>query len=336
MRVTTNKSVNLLRSGLVAFGLVCFGAQVALSGTLDTVKKRGKLECGVSEGLLGFSARDEAGNWSGFDVDFCRAVAAAVFGNADKVDYVPLSAVKRFDALSSGKIDLLSRNTTWTMSRDVERGLEFVGITYFDGQGFMTRRENGLSSALQLGSAKICALSGTTSEANARAYFSQNKVDVEIVTFPKREDALKAYADRKCDVYSADRSALASERSKLEDSADHMLLPEVASKEPLGPVVRQDDHAWLELNRWVLFLLINAEEAGWQSTTKGDAPIVVPAEVSAKLGLPKGWAADVIKSVGNYGEIFARNVGRDTPLGLGRGLNALWTRGGLIYAPPMR
>lgn len=324
------------QASLLAFGLTGMSAATAVAGTLDDVKARGTLNCGVSEGLVGFSARDKDGKWSGFDVDYCRAVAAAVLGDAGKVKYVPLSAVKRFDALKSGKIDVLSRNTTWTMSRDITLGLEFIGITYFDGQGFLTRRENGISSALQLGAAKICALSGTTSEANARAYFTHNKVDVEIVTFAKREAALKAYEARDCDAYSADRSALASERSKLPDSAEHMLLPEVASKEPLGPVVRQDDQAWAELNRWVLFLLINAEEAGWGIASKGAAPITLPEKVNARLGLPKGWPAKVISTVGNYGDIFERNIGRDTPLALGRGLNALWTRGGLIYAPPMR
>lgn len=324
----------------IAGGVLCASGFGAAAATLDTVKKRGKLVCGVSEGLPGFSAPDGTKTWRGFDVDICRAVSAAIFGAPDKVDYVPLTASARFEALTSGKIDLLSRNTTWTLSRDVELGLEFVGVTYYDGQGFMTRAENGLSSALQLNSARICILAGTTSVDNARAYFEGHGIKVELKEFDKREDALQAYDRRDCDALSADRSALASQRSSLKDADDHVLLPEVISKEPLGPVVRQDDPAWAELVRWVVFLLINAEEAGWSSAdvaAKPDAsPISVPGAVNARLGLDANWPRAVIGAVGNYAEIFQNNVGEDSPLRIKRGINALWSRGGILYAPPMR
>jgi general L-amino acid transport system substrate-binding protein len=217
----------------------------ALADILDSTKKRGTLNCGVSEGLAGFSARDGDGNWRGFDVDFCRAVAAAVLGDSDRVTYVPLNAIERFDALTSGQIDLLARNTTWTLTRDVERDLEFVGVSYYDGQGFMTSVENGLSSALQLGGAKICVLAGTTSVDNAKAYFARHDIAVEIVEFEKREEAFAAYLKGECTAYSADRSALASQRSTIDAPADHELLPEVISKEPLGPVVRQEEAPWI-------------------------------------------------------------------------------------------
>lgn len=310
----------------------------ATAGTFDAVKKRGHVICGVSEGLPGFSLQDANKTWRGFDVDFCRAVAAAIFGSPQKVAFVPLTAVDRFDALSSGKIDLLARNTTWTLSRDIGLGLDFAGVSYYDGQGFMTRSENGLTSALQLSSARICLVSGTTSVQNAQNYFDQNNIKVTLLQFEKRQDATKAYVSRQCDAYSADRSALASERTQLEDGDEHIVLPEVISKEPLGPVTRQDDPVWSETVRWVLFLLINGEEAGWTSANaaKGAPTIQIPQDVNAKLGLDANWAAKVIGSVGNYGEIFDRNLGKDSPLRLGRGINALWSDGGILYAPPMR
>lgn len=321
-------------------GMLAAAASSTQAGTLDEVKQRGHLLCGVSEGLIGFSVLDESKTWRGFDADFCRAVAAAIFTDPDKVGYVSLSAGERFDALTSGKIDLLSRNTTWTLSRDVELGLEFVGVSYYDGQGFMTRSENGLSSALQLGGKKICVLGSTTSANNAKAFFEGHNINVELAEYDQREDALKAYEARECDVYSADRSALASQRTKLKDQNEHMLLPEVISKEPLGPVVRQDDPAWSELVRWVLFLLINAEEAGWTSSDVAakpdEAPISIPEAVSQKMGLEKDWPRAVIGSVGNYDEIFENNIGAETPLRISRGVNALWAKGGILYAPPMQ
>lgn len=310
------------------------------AGTLKTVQERGKLVCGVSEGLLGFSAQPAGDSWEGFDVDFCRSVAAAVLGDADKVTYVPLSAVDRFAALSSGKIDILSRNTTWTLNRDVDLELEYAGVSYYDGQGFMTHVDNGLSSALQLSGRKLCVLEGTTTIANAKAFFSRAKIDVEIREFAKREDALEAYEKRECAAFTSDSSALASARTRMEVPDDHILLPEVISKEPLGPVVRQDDPNWVEIVRWTLFMLINAEEVGWSSNRADKMPesssLVISGDIAAKLGLKESWARDVIAAVGNYGEIFERNLGKGSRLKLERGINALWTQGGILYAPPMR
>ena len=325
---------------ILAIATILIGGAPAVAGTLQDIKSRGELICGVSEGLEGFSAPGSDKSWKGFDVDFCRAVAAAVFADGTKVKYVPLTASERFDALTSGKIDLLSRNTTWTLARDVNAGFEFVAISYFDGQGFMTKLDNGLSSALQLDGEKICVLAGTTSVDNASSFFARSKLKVELVKFDKREDALNAYAKGDCIAYSADRSALASQRTKLEKPEEHMLLPEVVSKEPLGPVIRQDDPLWSDLVRWTLFLLVNAEEAGWSSATADKMPetssLAIPAEVTKEFGLEENWATNVIRTVGNYGEIFERNLGQKTSLKLERGINALWTQGGILYAPPMR
>ena len=323
----------------VAFAALAQPLQVN-AGTLADVRARGTLNCGVSEGLVGFSAQDSHKEWVGFDVDFCRAVSAAVFGRPDKVTFVPLSATNRFDALKSKRIDILARNTTWTLGRDVVLELEFIGVSYYDGQGFMTSRSNGLSSALQLAKATICILEGTTSQTNATQYFAERNIDVNFSAFKDRNALVKAYAEGRCDAYSADLSGLASVRLGLNDPASHMFLPEVISKEPLGPVVRQADPQWADLTRWVLFLLVNAEEAGWTKALaiSGELPkaIKTTAEVNTKLGLDAKWSINVIKWVGNYGEIFARNIGKDSSLGLSRGINALWTRGGILYAPPLR
>lgn len=329
-----------LRVAIFAVALAFMTASGAHAGTLAGVKENGVLRCGVSEGLAGFSAQDGEKAWRGFDVDFCRAMAAAIFGDGDKVEFVPLSAADRFEALKAGKVDVLSRNTTWTLGRDIDAELEFVGVSYYDGQGFLVGVDKGLSSALQLEDAKICILGGTTSVDNAKAYFARNKLKVEVVEFAKREEALEAYRKGDCAAYSADRSALASERTRLTSPDAHMLLPEVISKEPLGPAVRQDDPSWSELSRWVLFLLVNAEEAGWVADQAGTPPeeFADNAMKSAgiKLGLSESWASDVIRTVGNYGEIFDRNIGARSPLKLERGINALWTQGGILYAPPMR
>jgi general L-amino acid transport system substrate-binding protein len=325
---------------LILAGMIVFGSQLAGAATLDEVRQRGVLNCGVSEGLEGFSAQDASKEWRGFDVDYCRAVAAAVLGDAAKVAFVGLDATARFEALTKKKIDVLARNTTWTLSRDVAMEFEFVGVSYYDGQGFMTRRANGLSSALQLSQATICVLAGTTSETNAVRFFADKQIPVKTEPFQDRAALAQAYDGKKCDAYSADLSGLASIRLRLKQPDDHMLLPEVISKEPLGPVVRQGDPQWIDITRWTLFLLVNAEEVGWTKTEAakpGSADvIVVPAEVSKKLALAQDWPRKVIQSVGNYGEVFARNVGEDSPLGLSRGVNALWTRGGILYAPPMR
>ncbi len=313
----------------------------AQAGTLDEVRKRGVLNCGVNANLKGFSEQGKDKKWSGFDVDYCRAVSAAIFGDTDKVKYIPLSSTERFKALQDKKIDVLSRNTTWTMSRDVDLGLTFIGVNYYDGQGFMTRRNYGLSSALQLVRASICVLEGTTSEDNATRYFSSRQLKVTIKKFKERKDLLKAYEEEKCDTFSGDRSALASDRLSLKTPEEHQLLPEVISKEPLGPVVRDDDAQWTDLTRWVLFLLINAEEAGWSQDSAGSnkampAVIQITPGINKKLGLKDDWAVNVIKSVGNYGEIFERHIGENSSLKLTRGVNALWSKGGFLYAPPMR
>lgn len=328
------------RFALFFFVALMFGTIAGSAGTLEEVRKRGVLKCGVSEGLLGFSYQGKDKEWSGFDVDYCRAVAAAVLGDPQKIEFVPLSAKTRFDALTDGTIDVLSRNTTWTMARDVVREFEFVGVSYYDGQGFMTRRSNGLSSALQLNQAIICLLDGTTAKANAEQYFTANNVKVTFRSFADRSALVEAYGKKECDVYSADRSGLASDRLRTKEPDAHMLLPEIISKEPLGPVVRQNDPQWADIARWVLFLIINAEERGWTkeaaSAPNGKVRIVPSAEVNAKLGLDAAWCENVIKAVGNYGEIFSRNLGEDSRLSLNRGANSLWTRGGILYAPPMR
>ncbi len=315
----------------------------AQASTLEEVRQRGVLNCGVSNGLLGFSYQ-EAGPkntkvWRGLDVDYCRAVAAAIFADPDKVKFVPLSASERFKALQDKKIDVLSRNTSWTMERDVKHDFAFVGISYFDGQGFMTRQENGLSSALQLSQAKICVLDGTTSQRNVERYYKAQKIDVTIEKFTDRTAMAKAYDEKKCDAMSADRSGLASLRAGLKVPEDHVLLPEVISKELLGPVVRQDDAQWIDVTRWVLFLLINAEEIEWtqhEAAKAGTTDLIAPdSAINQKLGLKDGWCRDVIKSVGNYAEIYKRNILTNYKLGLQRGINSLWLRGGLMVAPPM-
>ncbi len=330
-----------LLASLTLFSLLMLALPLtAQASTLEEVQGRGVLNCGVSEGLKGFSDQNAEKKWTGFDVDYCRAVSAAIFGDPDKVNYVPLSTSNRFEALNDKKIDILARNTTWTLSRDVELQLSFIGTSYYDGQGFMTRETYGLSSALQLAEATICVLEATTSETNATQFFKARNINVNFVKFTDREELIKAYDGGKCEAFSADRSGLASVRSLLSSPVEHILLPEVISKEPLGPVVRSNDTQWINLSRWVLFLLINAEEAGWsqEKAAKGELPqsIQISDEVSKKLGLKSGWAVNVIKSTGHYGEIFARNIGEQSPLALTRGVNALWSRGGILYAPPMR
>ena len=311
---------------------------VAHAGTLDDVRARDRLVCGVSDGLPGFSVRSPDGDWSGFDVDICRAVATAALGDFNKVEYVPLSASARFDALRKGKIDLLSRNSTWTMSRDLG-GLEFAGIAYYDGQGFMVHAVDGMTSALQLDGARVCVVTGTTTEENAAAYFIANGLDVSFVRFTSRPEARMAFASNDCDVFTADASALAAERSVLPTPDDYVILSEIISKEPLGPVTRESDPAWTALVRWTLYGLINAEERDMtDESVEGDraqaAALGKPA--AAPLGLADEWLASVIASVGNYGQIFDRNLGEDSRLGIRRGVNALWTEGGILYAPPMQ
>jgi general L-amino acid transport system substrate-binding protein len=329
--------------GLVA---IVAGRHPADAQTLKAVKERGTLNCGVSQGLLGFSSMDDKNAWSGFDVDICRAVAAAIFGDPAKVNFVPLDAVTRFDALQSSKIDLLSRNSTWTMSRESSLGLMFTGVAYYDGQGFLLRRDAGIDTALQLGGKTVCTQTGTTTELNLADYFRANDMALKVVALGTAEETLKAYDDRKCDVLTSDVSQLYAERLKLAAPDSHVILPEVISKEPLGPAVRQGDDQWFNLVKWTLYSLINAEELGVKSAGIDDAVkstnpnirrlVGTEGEFGEQLGLAKDWAARAIRAVGNYGEIYERNVGTQSKLSIPRGLNALWTQGGIQYAPPVR
>ncbi|MEH0075155.1 amino acid ABC transporter substrate-binding protein [Pannonibacter sp. Pt2] len=326
--------------------VVAAAATSASAGTLDDVKAKGFIQCGVSQGLPGFSNPDAQGNWSGLDVDVCRAVSAAIFGDANKVKYSPLSAKERFTALQSGEIDVLSRNTTWTSSRDTSLGLNFTGVTYYDGQGFMVRKSLGVTSALELSGASVCTQTGTTTELNIADYFRSNNMPYEVVAFEKADEVVKAYDAGRCDVFSTDASGLYAERLKLANPADHVVLPEIISKEPLGPVVRHGDDQWFDLVKWSLFAMINAEELGitsanveeMKSSENPEIKRLLGAEgdFGQQLGVGNDWVVNIVKGVGNYGESFDRNVGPDTPLGIARGLNALWTKGGLQYAPPVR
>jgi general L-amino acid transport system substrate-binding protein len=322
------------------------GATAAHADTLSDVKAKGYIQCGVTGGVAGFSAPDANNVWAGLEVDFCRAVAAAVFNNADSVRYTPLTSQERFAALSAGEIDILSRTTTWTMSRDTDLGISFVGTMYYDGQGFMVRKADGIASALDLSGAAICIESGTTTELNAADYFAANNLEFNTVVFVDQDEVVKAYEDGRCDVYTTDASALAAERSKFAVPDDHIILPEIISKEPLGPVVRQGDDLWFKINRWAYYALLEAEELGVTSANVdemlgSDNPAIkrllgVEGDFGAPIGLTKDWAYQIIKLVGNYGESFDRNVGPSTDIALERGLNALWTNGGLQYAPPIR
>mgnify|MGYP001627776344 FL=1 len=327
----------------VAAGL---GATAASAATLDDVKGKGFVQCGVSTGLAGFSAPDDAGDWKGIDVDLCRGVAAAIFKDASAVKYSPLSAKERFTALQSGEIDVLSRNTTWTMSRDTELGLNFAGVNYYDGQGFMVRKSLGVNSALQLSGASVCVQTGTTTELNLTDYFKANNMTYNPVVFEKLEEVNAAYDSNRCDVYTTDQSGLYAIRLGLSAPDEHVVLPEVISKEPLGPVVRQGDDQWFNIVKWVHFAMINAEELGVSSENvdemlESENPNIMrllgkEGTFGEAIGLENDWAYQVIKLVGNYGEVFEANVGESTPLGISRGLNALWTNGGLQYAPPVR
>ena len=333
-------------TGVLGVAALALAGSVASAATLDDVKAKGFVQCGVSQGLPGFSNPDSDGKWSGIDVDICRGVAAAIFGDGDAVKYTPLSAKERFTALQSGEIDLLPRNTTWTMSRDTQLGLNFAGVNYYDGQGFMIRTEMGINSALELSGASICTNTGTTTELNVADYFRANNMEYELVAFEKSDEVVAAYDAGRCDVYTTDQSGLYAQRLKLTNPGEHKVLPEIISKEPLGPVVRQGDDQWFNIVKWVHFATINAEELGVTSANvdemkTSDNPNIkrllgTEGDFGTPMGLDADWAAKVIKIVGNYGEIFDRNVGPDTPLGIARGVNALWSKGGLQYAPPIR
>lgn len=334
----------------VAATLTWAGMTAAASAgeTLDAVKERDSLRCGVNTGLAGFSIADDQGNWSGLDVDYCRAVAAAVLGDADKVEYTPLSAQQRFTALQTGEIDILSRNTTWTLTRDASLGLHHAGVDFYDGQGFMVPADLGVDSAKELDGASVCVQSGTTTELNLSDYFRANDMDFEPVVFESLSESLNAFFGGRCQVYTTDKSQLASIKSVEAPNPDaYKILPETISKEPLGPMVRRGDDAWFAVARWVLIALIQAEESGVTSDNVEDMqadsenPMITrmlgaSGDMGDKLNLDPDWAYRAINQVGNYGEIYRRNVGPDTPLGLERGLNDIWTEGGLMYAPPIR
>jgi general L-amino acid transport system substrate-binding protein len=335
-------------SGVIAtlVSAILYHATVAQGATLDEVKKRGVVTCGVSEGIPGFSFQAAEGVWAGLDIDFCKAIAAAVLGDSSKVRLVPTSPGERFKPLTEGKVDVLTRNTSWTMQREIEQKVIFPGVLYFDGQGFMVPRELGLSSPNQLSGAKVCVLSGTTSERNAEAFFARAGLQVELLKFTHRTEALEAYEGGACDAHTADRSALFGELQLLKEPTNHMVLAETISKEPLSPVVRSGDRGWGDIVRWVLAALLNAEEIGLTQAllSKGAAPQLSPEQarlideggkLGTRLGLSATWAANVIQSVGNYAEMFDRNVGKGSTLGMVRGANALWRDGGLMYAPPM-
>jgi general L-amino acid transport system substrate-binding protein len=323
-----------------------FAASTASAQVLKSVKDRGSLNCGANGTLAGFGLPDAQGNWTGLDVDFCRAVAAAIFDDPTKVKFVPLSAKDRFTALQSGEVDVLARNTTWTSSRDTSLGLNFVGVNYYDGQGFMVRKSLKVNSALELSGAAVCVQQGTTTELNLADYFRANKMTLKTVTFATANEAIKAYDAGRCDAYTTDASGLYAERLRLTKPDDHIVLPEIISKEPLGPSVRHGDDQWFDIVKWTLFAMLNAENLGVTSKNvdemmKSTNPAIrrllgVEGNYGEQLGLTKDWAARIIKHVGNYGESFDRNVGAGSRLKIDRGLNRLWTKGGIQYAPPVR
>ncbi len=326
--------------------VLALSAQAAAAQTLAAVKARGELICGANGTVAGFGLPDPQGNWTGFDVDFCRAIAAAIFNDPTKVKFVPLTAKDRFTALQSGAVDVLSRNTSWTLSRDTALGLDFAAITYFDGQGFMVRKALKVSSALELSDAAVCVQQGTTSELNLGDYFRSHHMGVKTVTFATADEALKAYETERCDAFTTDASALYAERLRLADPSQHIVLPEIISKEPLAPAVRQGDALWTDIVRWTHFAMLNAEELGIRQSNvdeklKSDDPetrrlLGVEGQYGEGLGLTNDWAYRIIKHVGNYGDTFERNLGQGSPLKIARGLNALWTKGGLQYGPPIR
>lgn len=342
---------NLIQRPLLAasmFALLGAVATPAMAGkTLDAIKSRGALNCGVNPSLPGFAAADSQGNWTGLDVDVCKAVAATVLGDASKVKWTPLNATQRFAVLQAGEIDILSRNTTWTLNRDASLGLHFTGTTYYDGQGFMVNKKSKITSAKQLKGATVCVQSGTTTEKNLADYSKAMKLNMKPVVFETQEATNKAYFTGRCQVYTTDASGLASVRNKeATNPDDHLILPELISKEPLGPSVRRGDDEWFAIVKWVVYALLEAEEFGITQANvdqmkSSTDPVVMrilgTSEDTGKLlGLDKEWAYRAIKAVGNYGEVFERNVGPKSALKLPRGANNQWNKGGLMYAPPVR
>ncbi|MHB1217576.1 MAG: amino acid ABC transporter substrate-binding protein [Alphaproteobacteria bacterium] len=329
------------------FAVVGLSGAAQAGGTLDAVKKKGFIQCGVNTGLAGFSVADSQGAWTGLDVDICKAIAAAVFGNANAVKYTPTNAQQRFTALTSGEVDILSRNTTWTLTRDASLGMMFAGVTYFDGQGFMVPKSAKIKSAKELKGATVCVQTGTTTELNLADFARANKLNIKPVVFESLEESKVAFFGGRCKAYTTDASGLASIRAKdAPNPDDYLILPELISKEPLGPAVRRDDVEWFTLVKWVIYALNEAEESGVTSANVNEMKsstdpniqrlLGVTGDMGQKLGLDNAWAFNAIKQVGNYGEIFERNVGQKTPLRLARGLNATWKNGGLMYAMPVR
>ena len=329
---------------IIGAGALALAASAFAQGTLGAVQKKGFVQCGVNTGLAGFSQPDSRGVWKGIDVDLCRAVAAAVFGDAAKVRYTPLTAQQRFTALQSGEVDVLSRNTTWTITRDTSLGLNFVGVNYYDGQGFIVPKKLGVGSAKQLNGATVCVQPGTTTELNLADYFRANKMTFKPVVIEKLEEVLNAYFAGRCDVYTTDVSGLVAIRaSRAPNPADHVILPEIISKEPLGPAVRHGDDRWFDVVKWSLFAMLEAEEMKLSSKNIDQASsskdpavqrfIGASGDVGKMLGLDNRWAFNIVKQVGNYAESFDANL---KPLGFERGLNRLWTQGGIMYAPPIR
>src|SRR5262245_14316771 len=321
-------------------------AAAAQAQTLKAVKDRGVLNCGVSQGLYGFSIADDKGNWSGLDVDFCRALAAAILNDASKVKFVPVTTNERFQALQSGAIDVLSRNSTWTLSRETDYKLNFAGVLYYDGQGFMLRKALNINSALDLDGKKVCFQSGTTTGLNLKDFFTTNNMKFEEIALPTAAETEKAYDSGRCDVLTTVVSGLYAERVGLSNPSDHVVLPDVVSNDPLGPAVRQGDDQWFEVVKWTLFAMLNAEELGVgketleaaRKSTKPDVMRLVgnDGNFGEQLGLTKDWVVRIVGQVGNYADVFARNVGSDSKLGIPRAENNLWSRGGIQYAPPIR
>lgn len=337
------KRASLILSVAVAAALPVAGASAQ---TLKTVKDRGTLSCGVTNGLPGFSSPDDKGNWTGLDVDFCRAIAATVLNDPTKIKFVPLTAKDRFTALQSGEIDVLSRNTTWTLSRDTQLGLNFGAVNYYDGQGFLVRKSLNVKSSLELNSASACVQTGTTNEQNLADYFKANNMKYEVIAFGTADETLKAYETGRCDTFTSDVSQLYAERLKLDKPDEHVVLPEVISKEPLATVVRHGDDQWLDIIKWTHYAMLNAEELGINQQNvdemvKSDKPEIrrllgADGNLGEQLGLTKDWVVRIVKAVGNYGQVFEKNVGSQSKLGISRGLNKLWNQGGIQYAPPAR
>ncbi len=332
---------------LIAAGALAAVTSVAGAATLDDVRAKGHVQCGINTGLPGFAFKDEAGEWQGFDVDYCRALAAAVFGDASALKYTNLTGATRFEALKAGEIDVLSRNTTWTYSRDIDLALTFVGVNYYDGQGFIVNKALGVESAYDLEGASVCIQTGTTTELNLADFFRASGMSYEPVPIENNEEARQNYLAGRCDVYTTDRSGLAATRAALDNPDDHVVLPEIISKEPLGPLVRHGDDEWADIARWTLNALILAEEYGIDSGNVNELAegtnnpeinrmLGTEGEYGAMLRLDQNWVVNVINAVGNYAEIFDRNIGPDTAIGLSRGVNASYRDGGILYAPPFR